>query len=216
VREKCKSVRTEIKTEKGEKLSLDTESLRKACAEFKAEEGRASFYDVALEIADTHPLHASLIILATWNVSRWRFMANDTQRLEEMKRAIEETKPFFEQLKSKEFRTVNFDEIEIAVKKIYSEFAKIEAVKYTGASKVMHLLNRNLFVMWDTDTRREYGFYNDDENDYFSFLKLMQEKFKGIEWNLPNKTFAKAIDEYNQVKITLPKMKERYKKKKLS
>jgi hypothetical protein len=42
----------------------------------------------------------------------------------------------------------------------------------------------------------------------------MQEKFKDIEWNVPNKTFAKAVDEWNQVNITIPRMKERLRRKK--
>jgi hypothetical protein len=189
---------------------MDAEILRKKCEEFRNEEGRASYYDVALEIVDDHPLHASLIILAVWNMSRFRFMANDTDNLVHLKNAIEESKPFFEQFKGKNFKTVNFDEIRDKVELIYSKFSQINGVEYTGTSKVLHLLNRDLFVMWDRDIREEYGFDVADGNDYFNFLKLMQEKFKDVEWDVPDKTLAKAIDEYNQVTITIPKMKKRY------
>lgn len=190
---------------------MDAEILRKACEEFKNEEGRASYYDVALEIVDDHPLHASLIILAVWNMNRFRFMANDTNNLVDLKNAIEEFKPLFEQFRGKNFKTVNFDEIRDKVELIYFKFSQINGVEYTGTSKVMHLLNRDLFVMWDREIREEYGFDVADGNGYFNFLKLMQEKFKGVEWDvLPNRTLAKAIDEYNQVTITIPKMKERY------
>jgi len=197
---------------------MDTEALTKACEEFKREEGRASFYDVALEIVDDHPLQASIIILAVWNMNRFRFMASDTQNLANLKKAIEECKPLFEKLKGKSFKTVNFDEVSDTIKQIYSKLSKVNGVEYTGASKVMHLQNRDLFVMWDTDTRNEYGFYDADANDYFNFLKLMQEKFKDIDWNMPSKTLAKAVDEYNQVTITIPKMRKRreIKKKRLT
>jgi len=57
---------------------LDVETLKKACEEYKNEEGRASYYDVALEIVDEHPLHASIIILAVWNINRFRFTVRDT------------------------------------------------------------------------------------------------------------------------------------------
>ena len=191
---------------------MDAETLRKTCEEFKTEEGRASFYDVAIEIVDDHPLHACIIILAVWNMNRFRFMASDTQNLVDLKIAIEECKPLFEQLNGEDFKTVNFDEIRDTVELIYSKFSQINGVEYTGTSKVMHLLNRDLFVMWDRDIREEYGFYTADGTDYFNFLKLMQEKFKNIEWGMPNKTFAKAIDEYNQVTITIPKMQKRYSK----
>ena len=104
--------------------------------------------------------------------------------------------------------------IDKIVKEIYSKFSKIKGVQYTGASKVMHLLNRELFVMWDKDIRRTYGFDNDDAADYFGFLKIMQKKFKDVIWETPDKTFAKAIDEYNQVTITIPIMEKRYGNKK--
>lgn len=192
---------------------MDIETLKKACEEYKREEGRASFYDVALEIADDHPLQASIIILAVWNMNRFRFMASDTQNLVDLKKAIEECKPLSERLKGKDFKTVHFDEIKDIVEQIYSSLSKVYGVEYTGASKVMHLLNRDLFVMWDRDTRKKYGFHVADGTDYFNFLKLMQEKFKDIEWNMPNKTLAKAVDEYNQVTITIPEMQKRGKRK---
>jgi len=143
-------------------------------------------------------------------MNRFRFMANDTRKLVDLKKAIEECKPLFEQLKGKNFKTVNFNEIKDTVELIYSKFSQINGVEYTGTSKVLHLLNRDLFVMWDKDIRNEYGFDVADGSDYFNFLKLMQEKFKDVEWDVPNKTLAKAIDEYNQVTITIPKMKKRY------
>ena len=73
----------------------------------------------------------------------------------------------------------------------------------------MHLLNRDLFLMWDRDMRDEYGYPIADEDDYLNFLKEMQEKIKDIEWDIPHKTLPKAIDEYNFVTITYPRMQER-------
>lgn len=192
---------------------MKEETLRKACEEYKRQEGRASYYDVAVEIADTYPLQASIIILAVWNVGRFRFYASDSQTLIDLRNAIEKCKPLFDRLKRKGFKTVDFDEIQSIVKEIYATLSEVEIVKYTGASKIMHLLNRDLFVMWDKDTREEYGYHIADENDYLNFLKAMQEKFENVEWNMPNKTFAKAIDEYNQVTISIPKKKKRKLKK---
>lgn len=192
---------------------MDFETLREACEKYKKEEGRASFYDVALEIVDDHPLQASIVILAIWNISRFRFMASDSKNLVDLKKAIEECTSLFKRLKGKDFRSVNFGEIKDTVEEIYSKLSKVYGVEYTGASKVMHLLNRDLFVMWDTGTRKEYGFYDADATDYFNFLKKMQEKFKGIVWDMPSKTLAKAVDEYNQVTISIPKMRKRKKRK---
>ena len=195
---------------------MDVETLKRACEEYKTKEGRASFYDVALDVVDAYPLHASIIILAVWNIGRFRFSTSDSQNLVDLQNAIAECKPLFEMIKrrtaGKNLRTVNFDEIGDLVRQIYSNLSKVEGVKYTGASKVMHLLNRELFVMWDRDTRKEYG-YHEGENDYLNFLKDMQDRFKNIEWNMPNKTLAKAIDEYNQATITIPKRPKRKVKK---
>ncbi len=192
---------------------MNEETLRKACEEYKRLEGRASYYDVAVEIADTYPLQASVIILAVWNVGRFRFYASDSQTLINLKKAIKKCKLLFDRLKGKDFRTVDFDEIQGTVKEIYVTLSEVESVKYTGASKIMHLLDRDLFVMWDKDTREKYGYYIADEDDYLNFLKEMQEKFRNVVWNMPNKTFAKAIDEYNQVTISIPKRQERKRQK---
>ena len=194
---------------------MDAEVLQKACEKFKIEEGRASVYDFALKIVDDHPSHAAIILLAVWNMNRFRFMANDTQKIADLENAIEACKPLFEQLKEKDFANVNFDEIKGTIEIIYSKFYKIKGVEYTGTSKVMHLLNRNLFVMWDKAIRSKYGI-SDPANgtDYYNFLKIMQEKFKGTQWGSLDKTLAKAIDEYNQVTITIPKMKKQFPKKK--
>ena len=192
---------------------MKEETLRKACEEYKRHEGRASYYDVAVEIVDTYPLQASIIILAVWNVGRFRFYASDSQTLIDLRNAIEKCKPLFDRLERKDFKTIDFDEVQDIVKEVYATLSEVEVVKYTGASKIMHLLNRDLFVMWDKDTREEYGYYIADENDYLNFLKAMQEKFENVEWNMPNKTFAKAIDEYNQATISIPKKKKRKLKK---
>jgi len=196
---------------------MNKETLIQACEKYPKIEGRAGFYDVAVEIADTHPLQASIIILATWNVGRFRFYASNSQTLISLKKAINECKPLFERIKEKvkeaDFRKVDFNEIRDHVKTIYATLSKSKGVEHTGASKIMHLLKRDLFVMWDRDMRKEYGYKVADENNYFDFLKRMQEKFKDIEWDMPNKTLPKAIDEYNFVTITYPQMQERKRRK---
>jgi hypothetical protein len=182
---------------------MDEETLKKACKRFKKEnEPKASYYDIALEIVDAYPIQASIIILATWNSGRFRYMQSDTQNLLELQKAIKECEPLFGKVKEENFKTVKFDEIGDTVKRIYSTFSKVKGVEYTGASKVMHLLNRELFVMWDDPIRNNLGYGNTDE-DYLNFLKDMQDKFKNTKWTMPKKTLAKAIDEYNEV--TIPK-----------
>ncbi len=189
------------------------ETLKKACDTFRETEGRASYYDIAFEIIEKNPFHAVLIIMVTWNGGRWRFKSKGGQNIIGLRNAVAKGIPMMEPLKGKDFKTVNLDEIKPAVKEIYSLFSKVDGVEYTGASKAMHLLNPKLFVMWDQPIREHYG-YATDENGYFNFQKKMQDEFKGIEWNDTNKTFAKAIDEYNQVTITFPYNARKYAKSK--
>jgi len=196
-------------------LPMNKETLEKACKEYSEKEGRARFYDIAIEIADDYPLQASIIILAVWNVAGFRFLSNEEYRetLDKLKETIDEGKLEFRSLKGKDFRTFDFKEIEKLIKKIYSELSKIEGVKYTGASKVMHLLNRDLFLMWDSDMRKEYGYPKANEDNYLHYLKKMQDKVKNMELIMPNKTLPKIIDEFNFTEISFQRLKERKRKK---
>ncbi len=189
---------------------MKIEELKQASEEFRKIEGRASFYDIAVEIAEEHPLQAAVIILATWNMGRFRYAVRDSQNLIDLKNALTDCRPLFEKLNGMDFRSTNFDEIKDIVEEIYERLSKIKGVEYTGASKLMHLFNRKLFVMWDNYIREKYKCGKDAEG-YLEFQKKMQEIFGGIEWNDIDKPLTKAIDEYNYVKITLPKLKKQKK-----
>ncbi len=190
---------------------MDIQVLKEKCREFKEYEGRTSFYDIALEIVDEYPLQASIIILATWNVSRFRFMVSDSKNMVNFTNAMEKCGPLFEKIRDNDFQNKNFVEIKEIIEEIYTTLSAVKGVEYTGASKVMHLINRNLFVMWDGYIRDEYK-YGTTGEDYVDFLKQMQDKFKNIVWNLCSKTLTKAIDEYNYVTITLLELEKRRKK----
>ncbi len=87
-----------------------------------------------------------------------------------------------------------------------------------GASKILHILNPNLFVMWDTAIMREYGC--DNFIWYTDFLRKMQylakcaieqvkanERYHSDETAIASltgckHTLAKAMDEYNFMKYT--------------
>jgi hypothetical protein len=187
-------------------LSMDKQILEAMCKVYGKKEGRARYYDYAIEIADRgYLLQASIIILAVWNIARFRILkkeefGNTLERLEEI---INKGRLEFGNLKGKDFRTFDFKGIEKTIKETYSNLSKIKGVEDTGASKVMHLLNRDLFLMWDRDMRKEYGYPKPNEQDYLNYLTKMQIKVKNIGWSIPNKTLPKAIDEFNYVKITL-------------
>ncbi len=177
--------------------------LREKCRAYEEQEGRAGYYDIALEIVNEHPIQAVIIILSTWNSSRFHYMAN----LAKVKLAIEKCIPLLREIADITFQAANFNVLEKAIEDIYGILSVVKGIEYTGASKVMHLLSTELFVMWDGAIREEYGCNNTAEA-YITFLKKMQEKFRDIVWNVPDKTLPKAIDEYNYVTITLRKRKK--------
>lgn len=201
---------------------ITDEKFSKATKEFDTIEKRSSFYDMATGLIDNNfEMEAYLLILATWNFARFRYAVNDFD-INRFKEKIKKLDPYFNRMKDEDFRTINFDEYREDIKKIFETLSSIKGVEYTGASKIMHLKNRCVFVMWDGYIKgeRQKKYYNELDivkngdweikkyqntpEDYFHFLKDMQERFKDINFQSDEKTFAKAIDEFNFVNITLP------------
>lgn len=192
-------------------MSVSLEELKEKCLQFEELERRSSFYDLATNLVDKgFEIEAFLLILSTWNSAIFRYVVNRFD-ISSFKQTIEEKcNPIFEKLKDKDIQSVNLDEIKEDVESLYNILSEIDGVKYTGASKILHLKIPRLFIMWDSYIKKYYKFEKGTANDYFNFLKKMQETFKDVEWKQEDKTLAKAIDEYNYVTITIP---EREKKK---
>ncbi|MDK2908054.1 MAG: hypothetical protein PWQ87_512 [Candidatus Woesearchaeota archaeon] len=201
---------------------ITNEEFAKATKEFDNIEKRGSFYNMAIDLIEKDfEIEAYFLILATWNFARFRYAVNNFD-INGFKEKIKELNPYFDKVKDKDFRTINFDEYKDNIKKIFTTLSSIKGVEYTGTSKIMHLRNRSVFVMWDGYIKGEkpkryyneleivksgfwkYKRYKNDPENYFQFLKDMQERFKDIIFQSNEKTFAKAIDEFNYVKITLP------------
>ena len=145
----------------------------------------------------------------------------DWQRLGGVLRSLEGE---FQKLRGKKLFTTNLEDQEIssAVKTIYG---KLRDIRYLGSpttiSKVLHLLNPELFVMWDKDIREKYRRKNhlvrDTPEGYLEFLKEVKkfleevlieyQKATGkgldeIDSELRSnykKTLSKLVDEYNWV-----------------
>ena len=144
----------------------------------------------------------------------------DWKRLGEILRSLEEE---FKELRSKQFIAVKFSEEKFsnAIKKIYSE---LDSIPFIGSptiiSKILHLLNPEIFVMWDNDIRKMYKAKNrcvaNTPEGYLAFLKEAQEELKEafedmqreaekeideiereIKAKYGCKTLARIIDEYN-------------------
>lgn len=195
--------------------------FNRASPKFDKLENRGSFYDMAVGLLNNNfEIEAYFLILATWNFARFRYAVKEFD-IKEFSKKLNKLEPFFGKLVSEDFRTIDFDDYAEEVKRIYGTLSKIPGIEYTGASKMMHLKNRNVFVMWDGyikgDKPKKYykeieiiksgdwkgRKYGNDAESYLQFLKDMQETFNHINFQDDKKTFAKAIDEFNYVNITL-------------
>ncbi len=187
--------------------NIGYEELNEECRKFDELEKRGTFYDMAINLINKgFEIEAFFLILATWNFATFRYAMKEFD-INSFRDVIQKScNPIFSRLKDKELETVNFDEVKDEINELYNTLSSIKGIKYTGASKLMHLKNPNLFIMWDGYIKKHYGFRRGTAEDYINFLKKMQQMFANIKWNHPNKTLAKAIDEYNYVKITLPKL----------
>lgn len=166
-------------------------------------------------------IEAYLIILTTWNFANFRYAVKDFDLIsfEKTLKALEKN---FAPLDNIEFRRADFDSYIKDICEIYISLSKIKGIYFTGASKLMHLRNRKLFILWDDyirglKSKRYYEKldivkqgnwiikrYGNKPEDYIEFLKDMQKRFSQVHFKENRKTFAKAIDEFNYVTITLP------------
>jgi len=201
---------------------ITNEAFREAVLKFKIEESRGSFYDMAVNLFNKgFKTEAYLVILATWNFANFRYAVKNFDLI-----AFRDTLNFleknYEHLDGKEFRTAGFDALHEDIETIYNTLSAINGIRYTGSPKLMHLRNRKLFIMWDGYIRGlrpkryyenldivkkgdwEIKKYGKKAEDYVEFLKDMQKRFAHINFIESEKTFAKAVDEFNYVNITLP------------
>lgn len=79
------------------------------------------------------------------------------------------------------------------ITQIFSQFAV--AVKYTGASKVLHILNPDFFMMWDDKIRCGYGCYKNDEG-YFNFLLRSQLEIQEVIQTYNQSSYKGQISQY--------------------
>ena len=210
---------------------IDIQKINEAISEFKNIENLTDFYGLSNNlIKNGFEIEGYLLFLSTWNFARFRY-AMKSFNLENFIETVEKVKPYFETIENQSFYSINFDDHYLSIEPIYSSFSSIKGIEFTGASKLMHLMNPKIFVMWDDYIRGgkprkdynlleifnngtlEYKKYPTNSNGYLSFLKDMQSRFRHLE-SLGPKLLTKSIDEFNYVYITLPLQAIGKKKKK--
>jgi len=175
----------------------DPEIFLQYCKKFHEEEPRDIAYVVARDIVskgqlkDSFVLAAAKIIIITWNIVGFQRLPHedklklDNEILESFRNSKEELE------KLKDMRLENLDlnnpEIVASIEKIFNEFSSKKSIKYTGASKVLHIINPSVFMMWDDKIRNAYhklhrGTHKSNEYTkcYIEFLKKSQEIIKSL------------------------------------
>jgi len=81
---------------------------------------------------------------------------------------------------------LNDDELKETIKRIFLEFSSKRSIGFTGASKILHVLNPFVFMMWDNNIRSAYHKLHTDNHKlgspecYLEFLRQSQEIIKTI------------------------------------
>jgi hypothetical protein len=178
---------------------ISKDEFVKTIADFDTlEPTRSPLYGMSLKLLTAgYEIEAYLMILATWNFANFRYILK-TFDLSAFRKVIDQTRPIFERLYSATFQTANIEALADDIKSVYAPLKDL--VGQTGAAKILHFKHPGLFVMWDTKIRSKFKINNkSNPEDYIEFLKKMKLEFGHLQWNRKDKTFAKAIDEYNFV-----------------
>lgn len=193
---------------------LEQEDFDQNLKRFGELEKRGTFYPMFLDMINKgFETEAFLFILSTWNFAVFRYAMKEFD-LKNFQKTVNELRPCFNKFKDKSIETINFNDYKKEVTLLFDALSRIKGVQLTGASKLMHLAVPNVFVMWDGYIRKACGFKKGNSEDYFDFLKKMQQEFKNIKQR-NGRTLAKCIDEYNYVKFTLPALEKNRNKRKI-
>lgn len=120
-----------------------------------------------------------------------------TENFVSMNREIAgKTNSLFEQSTHYRFddKVLNFSEICPFTVKLFSEESKL--LKSTCASKVMHMVNPSLFIMWDEKIRSHWG-CKENANGYLNFLMRMKLEYQELLKDF-SETYQVPIDESNE------------------
>ena len=134
---------------------ITIKNFEKAIKQFDKRESRTNFFLLAQNLMKNgFEVEAMLLILSTWNFATFRYAVKSFDVLN-FKKVIKSLEANFEKLEGKKFLKVDYDAHVKDLKTIFQSLSKINGVGYTGAPKIMHLKNPDLFVMWDGFIRGE-------------------------------------------------------------
>lgn len=110
---------------------------------------RDEIYQWSLNLIENgFKLEGIFLLLSTWNFAYFRYHMIGF-KLKDFNKTLERCEFGF--FNDKKFESANLSDEKIVkrIKEIYSLLSEFEGIKYVGATKIMHLMNPNFFVMWD-------------------------------------------------------------------
>ena len=148
---------------------------------------RNEVHDWVLELFKKgYKYQAITLLLATWNFAYFRYILTsfDLDKFKKELERLEKTDLKFFDGQKFENIDLNNEKVRNKIKKIYYVISN-SGIAPVGATKVMYLLNPNVFVMWDngiilhyrTKTKKDrktVGKINNSPEGYFNFMRLMQ------------------------------------------
>lgn len=158
-------------------------------------------------------------------LKRWKIRNVNMIVPHELKEVLKKLSKHFEVLRSRNLIDFDFkEEINIdgekktvseIIEEIYKELLSRRGIGPTSASKIMHCIIPELFMMWDEGIRNAYG-YVGNEVGYLKFMRESQRILKSIlesygksrkelcheAYPMINKTLVKLLDEFNYMRFT--------------
>jgi len=215
------------------RLNVTTGTFKRATKEFdKIEDARGKLYYNALRLINAGlVLDAHILILATWNTAAFRYALRKFN-LEAYQQTVHSISSDLTPLRASDLIHTDLAPHRPLILKSFTALKNIRGVGVTGASKVLHLINTGLFLPWDnyirgqkmrkdfknlTVVRRGFwpsGKFEGNGRGYYKFLLMCQQKFRHLVFHDSQKTYAKQIDEFNFVNITVPLQKIQGKREK--
>ncbi|MCE5299561.1 MAG: hypothetical protein LLG37_01640 [Spirochaetia bacterium] len=147
-----------------------------------------------------------LLLLSTWNFAYFRYVVNSFD-MDEFGRCISKTMEMNKKIEGQKLEGCDLDANEGLIMDMYETMSASRLIKYTGATKLLSLMNPHIFVMWDSFIRKECH-VGQKPQDYVRFLRIMKTACEGLAWD-SDKPLAKAIDEYNYMTISLSKVRKK-------
>ena len=173
-----------------EKLK-NPEVVLEYCRVFHEFEPRDLAYIVSRYIVEQRPyddyfvLAGAKMIILSWNAAMFLKLSREDKRRfdEDILEAYRECKTIFKFLENKRLEELDLSDMEVRelIVRAFNAFASRKRIGSTGASKILHIILPNIFVMWDSRIREAYHkLHSKDHREgsakcYFEFLKQTQQ-----------------------------------------